>query len=110
MLILPDKNKLMRVRNNFVDYAYHWNLFKIFTGDQYNELKPQYSNFSGGPNTEDNNGWKTESRIDEEKRERMKGILKFKIKIHYLSHIEIDLNKYRYRQKKLGYVCNWKIE
>jgi hypothetical protein len=51
-------------------------------------LEPQYYNSSGGPNTEDNNGWQTESRIDEEKRDRIKGILKFKVKVHYLSHIE----------------------
>jgi hypothetical protein len=42
-------------------------------------LKPHYSILSGGPNTEDNNGWQTESRIDEEIRERIKSILKLKI-------------------------------
>ncbi len=79
MLTLAGKNKCMQVRNNFIDYAYHWNIFEFLSGDQYNELKPHYSILSGGPNTEDNNGWQTESRIDEEIRERIKSILKLKI-------------------------------
>jgi hypothetical protein len=91
--MLPGRDQCMKVMNNFVDYAYHWNIFKFFTGDQYDELKPQYSNFSGGPHTVDNNGWQTESRIDEEKRERINGILKFKTKIHYLWHIENKLKQ-----------------
>jgi hypothetical protein len=74
-------------------------------------LKPQYSNLSVGRNTKDNNNLQTaiNKRIDEEKKERIKGILKFKVKIHYLPNIENKLKTEDPEPKwsiKLGYVCN----
>jgi hypothetical protein len=42
---------------------------------------------------EDNNGWQTESRIDEKKRDRIKGILKFKVKFIISHPLKIKLNK-----------------
>jgi hypothetical protein len=56
-------------------------------------LKPPYFNLSVGRNTEDNNNLQTSinKRINEEKRERIKGILKFEVKIHYLTNIENKL-------------------
>jgi hypothetical protein len=71
-------------------------------------LNPQYPNLSVGRNTEGNNNLQPaiNKRIDEEKRERIKGILKFKVKIHYLPNIENKLKPEPKWPIKLGYVCN----
>jgi hypothetical protein len=56
-------------------------------------LNPHNLNLSVGRNTEGNNNLQTavNKGIDEEKRERIKGILKLKVKIHYLQNIENKL-------------------